>query len=118
MSLHSEMVGVGLQSHRASAILGSVVTGLTAAGTNQGNALALAAVAVQVVGTAAASTGVRLPLGCSKNDEIRIRNGGANAIAVYNPTGGSATSLGSLAATGGTATAKCTTDNGLTWVLC
>lgn len=60
-------------------------TGLTAAGTNLATALQLTA-RFNVIGTAAASTGVRLPRGIPQIGEIRVVNRGANTITVYPPT--------------------------------
>jgi hypothetical protein len=62
-----------------------VLTGLTAAGSTQGTALALTGDA-NFIGTAAASTGVILP-SYDVGDVIYVVNGGANAVAVYPPVG-------------------------------
>jgi len=84
----------------ASFVSGSVADGLTAAGTNRGTALALTA-AINVVSTAAASTGVVLPdapIGAT----VSVFNNGANAIKVY--AQGSQTVDGTAGATGATLT--------------
>ena len=60
---------------------------LTAAGTTQANALALSAVN-NIVTTAAASTGVRLP-STGAGDGVIVANLGANALLVYPVVGGS-----------------------------
>lgn len=81
----------------------SVATGLTAAGTNQATALVLSK-DVNVIGTAAASTGAVLPsvatvgVGAS----VEVFNDGANAIKVYGA--GSDTIDGTAGATGVTLT--------------
>lgn len=59
----------------------------TAAGTTNADALAInAGVSRVIVATAAASTGIRLPV-ANRGDVIEIANGGANAIVVYPGTG-------------------------------
>jgi hypothetical protein len=71
-----------------------VATGLTAAGANNTNALALSPDAdVHVIGTAAASTGVRLPAPGGVGDTVVVYNRGANAVLVYPQAGGQVNSL-------------------------
>jgi hypothetical protein len=65
----------------------AMATGLTAAGSAQGDALAITA-EVNHVGTAAASTGVRLPAATGSGRHMTVINRGANALAVYPATGG------------------------------
>lgn len=77
------LVSSGMHTVAATAILGPVATGLTAAGSSQANALALDN-CVNVVATAAASTGVILPA-CEAGDVVEVYNQGANALAVYPP---------------------------------
>ncbi len=82
----------------------SVATGLTAAGSDLAGATKLRA-RYNVVGTAAASTGVSLPAGVAVGDTVFVRNNGANALSVYPATssgvigGGSAGAAVSLALT-------------------
>lgn len=83
MALKRTRISAGLHSSHTSA--GTVVTGLTAAGSTQATALAVTA-DVNIISTAAASTGVRLP-DFDVDDEIIVVNGGANALAVYPPVG-------------------------------
>lgn len=64
-----------------------LLTGLVALGNSQATALPIQAVFNQFA-TVAASTGAILPAGLSRNQEIVIRNGGANALSVYPPVGG------------------------------
>jgi len=66
--------------------LSGTVNGLTAAGANQGAALALDYTTYQRVTTVAASTGVRLPAAVA-GANIVVFNMGANALAVYPSTG-------------------------------
>ena len=66
-------------------VMGDVVTGLTAAGSTQATALAISADA-NVFGTVASGTGAILSF--SDGARILVRNGGANALLVYAPVGG------------------------------
>jgi hypothetical protein len=61
----------------------TVVTGITAAGTTVADATALTG-GVNVVTTAAASTGVKLPA-AANGATIRVQNLGANDLEVYPP---------------------------------
>ena len=81
MGLSKNMMGGGFSAGQAKAINGAVATGLTAAGTVIGDALDLTA-DLNIIGTAAASTGVQLP-SCEVGDSCQIYNGGANAVKVY-----------------------------------
>lgn len=86
MTIQNKLVTLGMWSEAAEqVILGDVVTGLTAAGSSQATALAITADA-NVFGTVASGTGAIL----SYNDGARVlvRNGGANALLVYAPVGG------------------------------
>jgi hypothetical protein len=77
--------------------LSSSVTGLTAAGSTQGTALALDYTTYQRVSTVAASTGVRLPAAVA-GARIVVFNMGANALAVYPSTGENINALAANAA--------------------
>lgn len=66
----------------------TMATGLVAVGATQALALPLAA-KFNVFATVAATLGAVLPFGVSRNDEVGVRNGGANALTVYPPIGGS-----------------------------
>lgn len=81
----------------------SVATGLTAAGTTRADALALTK-EINVIGTAAASTGVVLPASATVGigGKVTIFNNGANAIKVYGA--GSDTIDGTAGSTGVTLT--------------
>ena len=85
----SEVVRAGLHTTHSDAIAGwqIQVTGLTAAGSTQGTALALALAHINIITTAAASTGVILPTTPDNGDTMVVVNGGANALAVYPPVG-------------------------------
>src|SRR5229473_3344540 len=80
----------------------SVANALTAAGTNQATGLALTAF-VNRITTAAASTGVVLPVGVI-GAYVIVFNGGASAIKVYDNATDSATIDGTAGATGVTLT--------------
>ena len=58
------------------------VTGIVAAGSTLATATPLTG-RTNVVGTAAASTGVSLPAGAPVGDIVFVSNGGANALSVY-----------------------------------
>lgn len=81
----------------------SLATGLTAAGNNRATGLQLAK-AINIIGTAAASTGVVLPLAADVGigGTVRVFNAGANAIKVY--ALGSETIDGTAGSTGVTLT--------------
>lgn len=88
MALGAQL-NASLGSQAALAILGSLSASITAGGTNQSTATLLAN-ANNVVTTVAAGSGVRLPATptVSANDRLHVANHGANALAVYPPTGG------------------------------
>lgn len=79
--LAKQMMGGGTSFGQAQAMNGSVATAISAAGTTQGTATTLNA-AVNVIGTAAASSGVILP-SCEVSDQVWVYNGGANTLTVY-----------------------------------
>jgi hypothetical protein len=90
MSEISDLMATGIPSQAASVIATqtisaaptkSVSTGLTAAGTVIGDALALVSL-VNVVSTAAASTGVKLP-DSPIGQPVIVQNNGANAINIF-----------------------------------
>lgn len=82
-----QLMAAGVHPTKARAILlGDVGAALTAAGNNQATALALTTNSAHMVTTAAASTGLRLPLfseGSDIGDTHIINNGGANTLTVY-----------------------------------
>jgi hypothetical protein len=91
MALINDLMGLGLADQLASVVstatLSSAPTfsssgSLTAAGTTITDALALTSF-VNLVGTAAASTGVKLPVDCPVGQVVYIANNGANSIKVY-----------------------------------
>jgi len=79
--MKNDLVKAGMFRGTADALRGKVATGLTAAGTTQTDALQLDS-DINVVGTAAASTGVKLPP-MDVADACVVHNLGANAVLVY-----------------------------------
>jgi len=95
----SKLVGMGAPAAGAGFMVGDVASGLTATGSTQGTALAITANFNQFT-TVAASTGAVLPalssspqLGVTNGDSIEVFNAGANALAVYPPSGSSINGL-------------------------
>ena len=96
MPLAKDLIGLGVSPAMAQGIGGQGATGLTAAGTTQGTALALAA-SNNVVATTALNSGVILPA-VQGGEEVWIYNAGANTLAVYPPTGAAINSAAANAA--------------------
>lgn len=86
MAIPSRLMGSGLSALAAISVVGDVADTLTATGSTQGTALVLSAV-INIVTTAAASTGVLLPPS-EVGAEMAVYNLGANALLVYPGTGG------------------------------
>jgi hypothetical protein len=76
--------GAGMPSLLLQAIGQDAATGISAAGTTQGTATALAN-ADNLVGTVAAGSGVVLSASTTGGDEQTVYNSGANALKVYPP---------------------------------
>lgn len=97
-----------------------VASGLTAAGSTNADALQLNPdMDVHVIGTTAASTGVKLPAPGGNGDIVAVYNRGANAVLVYPQAGGqvnalTATTAGFSVAAGGRAIFVCW--NGTDWL--
>lgn len=86
MALPSRIMGSGVSSALgATQIVGDVADNLTALGSTQGTALLLST-AINIVTTAAASTGVIL-MPSEVGAEVYVCNLGANALSVYPATG-------------------------------
>lgn len=84
MATKSKLVAAGLWGGVADAVESDFQTGAVATGSTQATALALTADAT-LVATTAASTGVLLR---AERGSQTVYNGGANALAVYPPVGG------------------------------
>lgn len=91
MSLLTDLIGLGLPPEQASVLNSQTLSSatalsssgsLTAAGSTITDALALTSF-INLVGTAAASTGVKLPIDCPIGQCVYIANNGANSIKVY-----------------------------------
>jgi hypothetical protein len=96
MTIQNKLISLGMWGEIAEQVcLGDITSGLTAAGTTQADALAISADA-NIFGTVASGTGAVLAV--SSSARILVRNGGANALLVYAPVGGTmnGTSNGSL----------------------
>ena len=84
MALARNIMRGGWSAGNAKAVNGAIATGLTAAGTTLGTALALTA-DTNVLGTVSSGTGVSLA-SCEIGDSQEIYNGGANSVTVYPDT--------------------------------
>ena len=91
MSLLTDLIGLGLPPEQANVLNSQTLSSatalsssgsLTAAGSTITDALALTSF-INLVGTAAASTGVKLPIDCPIGQCVYIANNGANSIKVY-----------------------------------
>lgn len=91
MPLLNDLIGLGMPPEQAGVISSETLSAapalsssgtLTATGSAIGDALALTSF-VNLVGTAAASTGVKLPIECPVGQCVYISNNGANALRVY-----------------------------------
>ena len=87
MGYAKNIMGAGIPAAAAAAdTVSSVATGLTAAGTTQGTALAITA-DVNFISTVGASSGVQIYNGVIGDSVFVMNDGGANALTVYPPTG-------------------------------
>ena len=91
MTQKAFLTGSGVAGQAAQRIVGGVTgsstAGLTATGSTQATALPISD-DINVVTTAAASTGVILRNDLSQGDSQAVVNYGANTLAVYPPVGG------------------------------
>jgi len=90
MPTQANLMGSGCAPLQARASMGFPSTGLTAAGSTQGTALALPS-DFNVFTTVGASTGAILPAAGFQyqiTDTVIVVNHGANALSVYPPVGG------------------------------
>jgi hypothetical protein len=85
----TKLMGLGISAAAAAQLAeaADLTTGITAAGTTQAGAQAIYA-DVNVVATAAASSGVLLPNDRTAGDVVEVTNLGANSLSVYPPSGG------------------------------
>lgn len=119
VAVRSEAAGILGRHLSTSAPTRSVATGLTATGTVIGDALQLTAL-VNVLSTAAASTGVKLPPETPIGQEVIVQNNGASTVNIFPPTstgtinGGSA---GAAVTTAAAAGVRCTRLSATDWLV-
>lgn len=87
-----KVMGAGIPGLAVQALCMDAATGISAAGTTQGTATALAS-AVNFVSTVAAGAGVVLPSAATAGDGIIIFNGGASALKIYPDSGATINAL-------------------------
>jgi hypothetical protein len=93
--LYAVQSSTDYQATRDQVVSQILATGLTAAGSNQGTALALTAELNQVA-TVNTNTGVSLPVPVTPfGKTVTVINAGANALKVYPPSGAQINALGS-----------------------
>lgn len=93
MAYAKNQMGLGVAAAEAAGdFIAQVATGLSAAGTTQGTALAIVADA-NLVSTVAASSGVQIYNGQIGDSCIVFNDNGANALTVYPPTSGKINNL-------------------------
>mgnify|MGYP001766522991 CR=1 FL=1 len=83
----NNMAGIGFEVEAAKSIVGTIEAAATAAGSTAANAYALKADATLFT-TVGSGTGAKLPATAPVGSELRVYNGGANALLVYPPTSG------------------------------
>lgn len=91
MPIITDLIGLGMPAELASVVSTETLSSaptfsasgtLTASGSTIADALTLTSF-VNLVGTVAASTGVRLPIECPIGQAVYISNNGANGLKVY-----------------------------------
>lgn len=85
MPFPSHILASGNSSMSTQAITGTATNSITAAGTSATDATQLST-SISRISTAAASTGVKLPV-CENGAECFVANDGANTVTVYPQTG-------------------------------
>jgi len=94
MPFKAHLMGSGVSSGAAGAILGGVNTASIGAGTTAAGATLLPFSSTHIIGTAANNSGVILPPGngtgdsMQPNDSMIIYNGDVNTLLLYPPKGG------------------------------
>jgi hypothetical protein len=122
MTILKKLTGSGFSALQATNISGDVDPAVTATGNSAATAYAIGACNTLVT-TAAASTGVILPVGTTGApnftalfDEYAVANRGANSLTVYPPTGGTIDGGASASvAAGAMKYFTCVSTDGLTW---
>ena len=122
MPIQKKLSGAGFSPIQVTNIIGDVDPAVTALGNSAATAYAIGACNTLVT-TAAASTGVILPVGTTGApnftglfDEYTVANKGANTLTVYPPTGGTIDGNASASiTTGALKYFTCVSTDGLTW---
>jgi hypothetical protein len=128
MPIFDDLIGLGMPPEHANVLSVNTLSAaptyasssaLTASGTTIADALTLTSF-VNLVGTAAASSGVRLPITCPVGQAVYIANNGANAVRVYAQS--SQTINTSIAGTTGvsvatTQAAQCIRQSATNWIV-
>ena len=92
MAATKKLMGVGIAAQPAIQIVGDTGVNLVALGSTQATAL-LIGNDNNWFGTVAATTGATLPASAGPGDALFTYNGGANALTVYPPLGGTMNAL-------------------------
>lgn len=92
MALAARLSAAGFSAVQAQAVEGTVANTLTATGTTQAAALALAG-DINRFTTVGANSGAILPA-MNGGDRMTVFNGGANALSLYPPVGGQINAVG------------------------
>ncbi len=87
MASTNNMMGQGYTAQQAEAIVGNVVVAQTSAGSSAADATALNNADAYLLPTVGSGEGVIIRDTVPVKSELRIYNGGANALLVYPPTG-------------------------------
>jgi hypothetical protein len=91
MPILNDLIGLGMPPEQANVLSSESLTSapaltssgtLTASGTTIADALALSSF-INLVGTAALNSGVKLPIDCPIGQCVYVANNGANAVRVY-----------------------------------
>lgn len=88
MPIKAKDTALGMRAEMANVVVGTVLPGLTAAGTNQATAYVLTLDDNHVFTTVAAGTGCVFRSTYAPGDTVRIANFGANPLNVYPASGG------------------------------
>jgi len=97
MSIQRKFVANGMAPRLAQVVGGTVATGLSAAGSNQGTAVALSSDDFQVFSTVGGGQGCIFATLYAPMDRVWIANGGAHTLLVYPASGGQINNAGANA---------------------
>lgn len=88
MPIKAKDTALGMRAELANVVVGTVLAGLTATGTNQATAYVLTLDDNHVFTTVAVNSGCIFLTTYAPGDTVRIANFGANPLSVYPPSGG------------------------------